>query len=239
MSVNKDSQDDGVTDSPQNPMLKRLVGATVLVAGAVLFLPWLFDGAGYESLQGLERPLDPSLPLFASEAPLPLPPVPASLQNDAIAGESVSSGSSPDDTTMEGEPPALAPAAVPPVPAPPTTATPERRTPAEVPPPAPPAAPAAPASAPERPPVASGSGSSRAGWAVQVGVFQQERNARDVSRTLRQLGIEVSLEPVQLNGQEAWRVQTRSYPQREQADRLLQEIRFKANIPEAWIRPYP
>jgi DedD protein len=45
------------------PVRYRMVGAVVLIFLAVLFLPWLFDGAGYEAMQDLERPV-PERPLF-------------------------------------------------------------------------------------------------------------------------------------------------------------------------------
>lgn len=47
----------------ETPVRYRLVGAIVLIFLAVLFLPWLFDGAGYEAMQGLDRPI-PDRPLF-------------------------------------------------------------------------------------------------------------------------------------------------------------------------------
>lgn len=49
----------------------RLTGAVVLIVLAVIFLPWLFDGAGHPYMSGAEDPV-PDAPEFA-EPDLPLP----------------------------------------------------------------------------------------------------------------------------------------------------------------------
>ncbi len=47
-----------------NPIRFRLIGAVILIVLAVIFLPWLFDGAGYDYMTGVEDPV-PEPPSFA------------------------------------------------------------------------------------------------------------------------------------------------------------------------------
>ncbi len=54
------------------PVRYRMVGAIVLIFLAVLFLPWLFDGAGYEAMQDLEQPI-PDRPTFVEPHTPPAP----------------------------------------------------------------------------------------------------------------------------------------------------------------------
>ncbi|MFO8153175.1 SPOR domain-containing protein [Thioalkalivibrio sp.] len=54
------------------PVRYRMVGAIVLIFLAVLFLPWLFDGAGYEAMQDVERPI-PDRPVFVEPHTPPAP----------------------------------------------------------------------------------------------------------------------------------------------------------------------
>ncbi|WP_018993866.1 SPOR domain-containing protein [Thioalkalivibrio sp. ALgr1] len=48
-----------------NPIRFRLTGAVILIVIAVIFLPWLFDGAGYEHMSGIDDPV-PNAPTFAA-----------------------------------------------------------------------------------------------------------------------------------------------------------------------------
>ncbi|ADC71838.1 Sporulation domain protein [Thioalkalivibrio sp. K90mix] len=48
-----------------NPIRFRLTGAVILIVIAVIFLPWLFDGAGYEYMSGIDDPV-PDTPTFAA-----------------------------------------------------------------------------------------------------------------------------------------------------------------------------
>lgn len=48
-----------------NPIRFRLTGAVILIVIAVIFLPWLFDGAGYEHMSGIDDPV-PDAPTFAA-----------------------------------------------------------------------------------------------------------------------------------------------------------------------------
>ncbi|MGM0553621.1 MAG: SPOR domain-containing protein [Pseudomonadota bacterium] len=50
--------------STDNPIRFRLVGAVILIVLAVIFLPWLLDGAGYDYMTGIEDPV-PDPPSFA------------------------------------------------------------------------------------------------------------------------------------------------------------------------------
>ncbi|TVP93005.1 MAG: SPOR domain-containing protein [Thioalkalivibrio sp.] len=81
------------------PVRYRMVGAVVLIFLAVLFLPWLFDGAGYEAMQGLERPI-PDRPVFV-EPHTPPAPVPE-LRSDPV-------GEGADDAASVAQVPEVSP----------------------------------------------------------------------------------------------------------------------------------
>lgn len=177
------------------PVRYRMVGAIVLIFLAVLFLPWLFDGAGYEAMQDLERPI-PDRPLFV-EPHTPSAPV-ADLQGQRAG---IVSPSDP--------PPAEVPEAAPPDPVP------EARAPAPVARPAP--APAPPASA-------------RAGWAVQVGSFGREANAREQAQRLREAGFTAFVERATADGRDVWRVKVGPRADRDDALRLRDELQRRMEV---------
>ncbi|WP_373023890.1 SPOR domain-containing protein [Thioalkalivibrio sp.] len=113
-----------------NPIRFRLVGAVILIVLAVIFLPWLFDGAGYEHMSGIDDPV-PAAPSFAepdialpSERPAPsrdnAPDAPAAesgapvadlhnLENGAGASSDMASGDAEDPMrTVEPDEPVQA-----------------------------------------------------------------------------------------------------------------------------------
>jgi len=181
--------------SVEAPVRYRMVGAIVLIFLAVLFLPWLFDGAGYEAMQDLERPI-PDRPLFV-EPHTPSAPA-GNLRRpsaESIAGE---------------EAPVIAlPEAAPPAPAP------EVRTPAPAARPAP--SPAAPAGA-------------RVGWAVQVGSFGREVNAREQAQRLREAGFTAFVERGKADGRDVWRVKVGPRAERDQALQLRDELQRRMDV---------
>lgn len=78
------------------PVRYRMVGAIVLIFLAVLFLPWLFDGAGYEAMQDLEGPI-PDRPAFVEPhtPPAPVPELRADQARD-FGEDAASAGPSPE-----------------------------------------------------------------------------------------------------------------------------------------------
>ena len=191
------------------PLRYRLVGAIVLIFVAVLILPWVFDGAGYESMQGLEQPV-PERPEFVIPQ-TPSAPVPAPM------------GQRAEQDRDEGEVRMAEPVPVP---------APDTQRPAE----AAPAAPAAPArsagqEAPRpRTPAATEPVPDGVGWAVQTGSFGREENAREQAQRLRAEGFPAFVERASADGRGVWRVKVGPRAQRDEALRLRDEVQRRMDI---------
>jgi len=184
-----------------HPVRYRMAGAILLIFLAVLFLPWLLDGAGYEYLQGLDEPI-PERPLFIE--PQLSGPLPARRETAAVPESPASplpSGTYPEVRNEPGSamdrPPA--PARVPPT-APAVSGT---------------------AQAPERETV---------GWAVQVGSFGREANAREQVQRLREAGYAAFVERAALDRNEVWRVKVGPEVQRDRALQVRDDIQRKLNL---------
>jgi DedD protein len=158
-----------IANSMDKPLKQRLVGALVLIALGVIFIPMLLRGPADESLfrEGERMPPLPET-AFApglDEAPEPVaPPSPEPMPT-------------PDVATLDTaeSPPTTEPVA-------PVTPAPDKDAP-----PAPPAEPPSPqASAPAQPGLSS--------WAVQVGSFAQEKNALALRDRLRKKGFPAFVE---------------------------------------------
>ncbi|WP_018949653.1 SPOR domain-containing protein [Thioalkalivibrio sp. ALMg11] len=177
-----------------NPIRFRLVGAVILIVLAVIFLPWLFDGAGYEYMSGIDDPV-PAAPTFAepdialpSERPTPrrdkAPPAPAAERDRPVAelhsldnGEGArAADADPEDSGARRE-----------------------------------AAPVRPVE-PDEP--------VQAGWAVQVGSFRSEDNAREQAARLRDAGWPAFIDDSIADGRPIYRVKVGPLAQREEAVKL-------------------
>ncbi|WP_017942109.1 MULTISPECIES: SPOR domain-containing protein [unclassified Thioalkalivibrio] len=182
-----------------NPIRFRLVGAVILIVLAVIFLPWLFDGAGYEYMSGIDDPVPPA-PTFAepdialpSERPSPRrdagPAAPAPERDAPVAelrslenGEGVAAaGAEPERT----EPPVRAV---------------ERDEPVQ------------------------------AGWAIQVGSFRDEDNARDQSARLRDAGWPAFIDDSTADGRPIYRVKVGPLAQREEAVKLGERLQDELEL---------
>ncbi|MCG5500407.1 SPOR domain-containing protein [Ectothiorhodospira lacustris] len=162
----------------ETPLKQRLVGAAVLVALAVIFLPMLLDGAGREARLSLSEPVPPE-PLFER-------PVPAPIQERRPA--TMAPPSPVDSPVPSTPPPQVRPQA--------------RSVPEASPPPPPPAESRSPTpvrSPDPNTPVAGG-------WVVQVGSFGQETNARGEADRLRQAGFPAFVERTSADGRVFYRV---------------------------------
>ncbi|WP_019626714.1 SPOR domain-containing protein [Thioalkalivibrio sp. ALJT] len=176
--------------NPDTPIRFRLVGAVILIVLAVIFLPWLFDGAGYEHMSGIDEPV-PTAPSFAepdialpSERPEPrresAPAAPAPEREGPVAelhslDNSAETGAAANDRESE-------------------------------------AVTAAPQEAPEEAeqPV-------QAGWAVQVGSFRDQANAREQRARLREAGWAAFVDESMADGRPIYRVKVGPLAQREEA----------------------
>ena len=184
----------------ETPLRYRMVGAIVLIFIAVLVLPWAFDGAGYEAMQGLEQPV-PERPAFV------LPQTPAGPAHPPMDERAQRGQTAPELQGLE--------------PAPPT------RRPADT-------EPAAPArsvgQAAPRPPTATEPAPDGVGWAVQVGSFGREENAREQAQRLRAEGFPAFVERASANGRGVWRVKVGPRAQRDEALRLRDEVQRRMDV---------
>lgn len=228
---------------------QRLIGATVLVALAVIFLPMLIDGpeaereAESEQLS-LDLPTRPDRPMETREialqpAPLPTPVVPAAGSDvlpvvdtgaeqrvDALSGEPVGAASDPASSTASSASAASAPAAAR------TDATPPASTASTSSPPSATPRPAATAPVSPRPPAAAPAASAPAPalptataggrYAVNVGSYANVANAENLLARLKNAGIAAYSESVNLEGRPVRRVRLGPFAQRSEAERARQ-----------------
>jgi DedD protein len=230
---------------------QRLIGATVLVALAVIFLPMLIDGpeaereAESEQLS-LDLPTRPDRPMETREialqpAPLPTPVVPAAGSDvlpvvdtgaeqrvDALSGEPVGAASDPASSTASSASAASAPAAAR------TDATPPAATGSTSSPPSATPRPAATAPVSPRPPAAAPAASAPAPvpalptataggrYAVNVGSYANVANAENLLARLKNAGIAAYSESVNLEGRPVRRVRLGPFAQRSEAERARQ-----------------
>lgn len=188
-----------------DPRLKeRLIGAAVLVALGVVFVPWVLDGPDpvpAPSSADLQLPPpDEAEPLRvqtielgrSDDAPAPV------AKRDAGAG---AAAARPDSAAPSP------PATRPPEPAgQQAAATPEPRKPS----PDPKAAPSA--TAGQHPAPAAGQ------WAVQLGAFGEEENARRLAARVATFGFDADVSTYRSGGREMYRVRTSPQKTRERAE---------------------
>lgn len=205
---------------------QRLLGATVLVVLAVIFLPMLLDGGGGggEQTVPLDLPAQPAEGMRTEVVPLPPPgsrgaaaavaPPPeepiatvdadAPARVDAVSGEVVGGGSSGPAATTAPARPVPAPS---PAPAPRPQASPH-------------ASPSAQAGA------ATG-GTARDGgrYFVSFGTYGQTANAAGLVAQLERAGIAARAESVTVNGAPAMRVRAGPFDDRPAAEAVRQRAR--------------
>ncbi len=219
-------------------MKQRLIGAAVLVALAVIFLPMLIGGP--EPAPGTTSvPLgvperdsrsfetrDLTLAPPAAPAPVPVPgdgvvddgsesypmvdTTGAPARVDAVSGEAVGSTAA---TTAPAQAPVAAPVAIP--------------APAPAPAPAPSAAPP-----PQTPPPAAATGR----WAVNLGSYANLENAAALVTQLRQQRLPAYGESLTLDGKPAQRVRVGPYAQRSEAESArLTVLKIRSDVPGAIV----
>jgi len=177
---------------------KRLTGAVVLVALAVIFIPMLLDGDGERMASyGSNVPERPAAEFETIDIPLQLPAEPA--RADARVVDSVQQARTYESTAA--------------VPAPESVATLATAPPVQ---PAKPAVTAAAAAKPTDAPQA---------WVVQLGSFGQAANAMALRDKARSKGFDAFVEQVKVEGGKlAYRVRVGPEAQRERADTLKLQV---------------
>jgi DedD protein len=216
---------------------QRLIGAAVLVALAMIFLPMLLKGPDTAEPDAARVPLEmPSAPdqeFETRELPL-VAPSPVTAEGGVLGMETRPAGTSDDPNAVAtvdqtGQPAARTefdPEAEPtPDPAPDTVQAvdaatglaqaPAPATPAAEPPPAP-AAIAAPVAAPPPAPLPASTAAGR--YAVNVGSFSNLDNARALADRLRAAGLPLTSESVDVAGKPAMRLRVGPYGDRTAAE---------------------
>ncbi|HVF35621.1 MAG TPA: SPOR domain-containing protein [Candidatus Saccharimonadia bacterium] len=213
---------------------QRLVGATVLVVLAVIFLPMVFDGSEESRTESIDLgiPAEPDrdfetrvVPL---DAPTPLPaPDPGTIVTvDANAPDRPDAHAGTDAAPASKPPAALAMTVPKPAPAAPAAAHAAANT-------------AAPAPATATTPVPESTApaaSARGRYAVSFGSYARADNAVALVASLQQGGVAARAEPVDVNGQPGMRVRAGPFVDRAEAERVrLLAKRARADAPGAII----
>ncbi len=204
---------------------QKLVGAAVLIALAVIFVPMLFDGK--KEAEPVSVKIDvPPKPVY--DIPNRLPPVPPpDLKAEA---PSAPAGQAPAAEPAPAQPAVPAPRAEAPEPAKPAKPTPpaeaakpvkSAETAAAGKAPAPRATSAAPKPAPPPAPAAA---SGKAGYVVQVGSFSKRGNADGLKARLAKRGYRAFVETVRGRNGTIYRVKVGPRPSRDEADALRQRL---------------
>lgn len=204
------------TEKPLDPNLKqRLVGAVVLVALAVIFIPMLLDGGRRDALTASENGIPPK-PGFYFE-PLDIPPQePEALEpRPAVveqAATPIETGPLATATTVAEPAPAKAPpstAQKPPQPKPLIQPKPVKVEPAQV-----------------------------EAWAVQVGSFSSADNALGLRDRLRSKGFSAFVEKLQGDKGMIYRVRVGPEASREAAEALKGKVTAAFDLP-ALVMSHP
>ncbi|MEE5079447.1 SPOR domain-containing protein [Pseudomonas alliivorans] len=168
-----------------NVFKQRMVGALVLIALAVIFLPMLFTRQDESHPVQVDAPAAPQAPARQQVQVEPVTvPEPQALPQEPVPDE--------DDVAVSNQPPSMpiAPAPAPAAQAPAATAPPAVKpapAPKSAPAPATPAAPTAPAVAKAAPSGVDANGLS-VSWSVQLASMSNRANADNLQKTLRTQG---------------------------------------------------
>ncbi|MGN2406766.1 SPOR domain-containing protein [Pseudomonas syringae] len=170
-----------------NVFKQRMVGALVLIALAVIFLPMLFTRQDESHPVQVDAPAAPQAPAGQQVQVEPVTvPEPQALPQEPVPDEdNVAASNQPPSTPIAPAPAAQAPAAAAPQAAKPAPAP--KPTPAPAAPVTTPAAPSAPAVAKAAPSGVDANGLS-VSWSVQLASMSNRANADNLQKTLRTQG---------------------------------------------------
>ncbi|HHH42790.1 MAG TPA: sporulation protein [Gammaproteobacteria bacterium] len=193
---------------------QRLVGAIVLVALAVIFVPMILEGPNRTLVPEMEALPEPQEP--ASSAPLEAFPVPGAIPDEPEVSV-IQTDTRP--VTEPEKPPQAAPAPAPPEPEP----RPEPEAVKPAPAPEPPAAAPVAQDKPAKPgPLGS--------WVVQVGSFSTEKNALSLRDRLRKSGFTTQVEKARVDGKAHYRVRVGPFLEKADAEQNRQQIQERLSI---------
>ena len=212
-----------------NVFKQRMVGALVLIAVAVIFLPMLFTRQDETRHVQVDAPAAPQAPVMPQVQVEPVPvPEPQVLSQEPVPGD--------DDMAVDGQAPSMPIAAAPP-PAKPATA-PAASQPAPAAKPAPkPVTPTAPAQAAVKPAVPSGVDANglSVSWSVQLASMSNRANADNLQKTLRTQGYNAYIRTA--NGVN--RVFVGPLIERAEADRLRDQLDKQQKLKGIVVRFQP
>ncbi|MEW6728187.1 MAG: SPOR domain-containing protein [Pseudomonadota bacterium] len=221
-------------------LLKRLLGAGVIVALAVIVLPFFLQGEGYKAALRTDIPARPQPPQpldTASreppaevrelmEPPPPLPMAQAPAPRNEPAKEAVDAGAAKPAPKPAAPPapsevkPASKPAPTPQAPqAPAAKPAPEASKPEVV-----PNAAVKPAAPPAQPPLAAAKPQAGGVWMIQLGSFSAEANAQQLRGQVQRVGIPCLIEPLDIEGRKVWRVRAGPFASQAEADAALKRL---------------
>lgn len=190
-------------------MKQRLIGAVVLIALAVIFVPMLLDGSGRKESAVVEAELSLDPPKFNFESELPDPK-----QLDSLPAAEKKSEPKIEAAPVEKPEPVEQPApqkAKPPAEPRVLEATASKITP--------------------RP--------SLSGWAVQVAAFEEKGKALDLQKKLIAGDFPAFTEKFEKKGKVLYRVRVGPELKRENADQLRAKIEKDQGIKGAFVTPHP
>jgi DedD protein len=200
---------------------QRLVGAIVLVALGVIFIPMLLEEPEGTLMPGMEelpefRAPRPSEPLdsFPAADALPDEPARAVVMEEASPEPLQNQADAPREPAPEPAAEEQATAAVEPESAEPETE---------------------PVPAPDKDPVEAG---PLGNWIVQVGSFSSQQNALALRDKLRKDGFVTQVEKVRVEGKTHYRVRVGPFLERADADRNQRELGDKFSL-KARVLSYP
>jgi DedD protein len=200
-----------------NALKARLIGATVLVAIAVLLIPELLTGRKEsaptaETTAGAQGTRTFTIELSGS---------PSSATTGSGAGASAAPAA-PVVSKSSSLPPSQAPTAGKSDSRPPSMAVPPTNEPAATGSESPPVVAAAPAPSPQPPSAeAAPAASAKGGWAVQVGAFASAATAQKLARKLQAEGYSTYVSPVTRDGKTLHRVRVGPESERVAAENLV------------------
>ncbi|MDT8384096.1 MAG: SPOR domain-containing protein [Gammaproteobacteria bacterium] len=204
-----------------NSQLKqRLVGAVVLVALAVIFIPMLLPGKGDLS-RGIDGSNIPPEPDYRFSAPVPAPEAPPMAAAPSLPVDDLSMDEAPDAPPVSSVKPSPV-VTEPPKASPAKKATTPKAAPIK-------AAPSVALS--EKSPQASG-------WVVQVGSFSSQPNAKALCEKLRKQGYACFVEAVQASADAVYRVRVGPTVSRATADKMRQKLLDVIGL-QGLVQAYP
>ena len=194
-------------------MKQRLIGAVVLIALAVIFVPMLLDGSGRKESAVVEAELSLAPPKFNFESQLPDPE-----QLDSLpAAEKPSEPQIVAVPLEEPEPAEVAP--------------PQQAPQQAAPPPEPKVHEAAANKITPSP--------SLSAWAVQVAAFEEKGKALALEKKLRASDLPAFTEKFEKRGKVLYRVRVGPELKRENADKLRAKIERDQGIKGAFVTAHP